>query len=96
MLSLPRETLLGLLTGYSHSIRDDFTSKSPVSPQHKRGDPASAAVAEQQAPPTGNNMPDVTNNVVWTRQLEAKVKCTLQQTLLSPTRANTGLCGECT
>ena len=90
MLSLPRETLLGQLTGYSPSIHDDFTSKSPVSPRHKRGDPASAAVAEQQAPPNGNNMPDVTNNVVWTRQLEAKVKCTLQQTLLSPTRANAG------
>ena len=73
LLSLPRETLLGQLTGYIRSIRDDFTSKSPVSPRHKRGDPASAAVAEQQAPPTGKNMPDVVNNVVWTRQLEAKV-----------------------
>ena len=35
-------------------------------------DPSSRAIAEQQATPTGKNMPDVVNNVVWCRQLEAK------------------------
>ena len=35
-------------------------------------DPRHKAVAEQQATPTGKNMPDVVNNIVWCRQLEAK------------------------
>ena len=35
-------------------------------------DPRHRAVAEQQATPTGKNMPDVVNNIVWCRQLEAK------------------------
>ena len=71
-----RETLLGQLSGYVRSVRDDFTSRSSSGPTHHQrrpADPAQAAAAEKQAPPTGKNMPEVVNNIVWTQQLEAKV-----------------------
>ena len=71
-----RETLLGQLSGYVRSVRDDFTSRSSSGPAHHQrrpADPAQAAAAEKQAPPTGKNMPEVVNNIVWTQQLEAKV-----------------------
>jgi len=75
-----RETLLGQLSGYIRSVRDDFASRSSSGPAHhqrKPTDPTQAAAAEKQAPPTGKNMPEVVNNIVWTRQLEAKVTDTL-------------------
>ena len=31
----------------------------------------------ESSPPTGKNLPEVVNNVVWVRQLEAKVSCGL-------------------
>lgn len=71
-----RETLLGQLSGYIRSVRDDFASRSSSGPAHHQRrltDPTQAAAAEKQAPPTGKNMPEVVNNIVWTRQLEAKV-----------------------
>lgn len=74
--SAHRETLLGQLSGYIRSVRDDFASRSSSGPAHhqrKPTDPTQAAAAEKQAPPTGKNMPEVVNNIVWTRQLEAKV-----------------------
>ena len=61
-----RETLLGQLTG------EEFTTKSSYHPMTTPTDPSSRAVAEQQATPTGKNMPDVVNNIAWCRQLEAK------------------------
>ena len=82
-----RETLLGQLTGYVRSIHDEFTTKSNVSSttyHQDTTDPAQLAALEQQAPPTGKNMPAVVNNIVWSRQLEAKVRDTLStaETLL--------------
>ena len=71
-LSISRETLLGQLTGYVRSVREEFTTKSSYHPMTTPTDPTSRAVAEQQATPTGKNMPDVVNNIVWCRQLEAK------------------------
>ena len=76
-----RETLLGQLSGYVRSVRDDFTSRSSSGPAHHQRrpvDPAQAAAAEKQAPPTGKNMPEVVNNIVWTQQLEAKVRDIVQ------------------
>ena len=76
---LVRETLLGQLTSYLHSLRDTFTSLTSSSSQphpshsHVHRDPAQIAAAEKLAPPTGRNMPQVVNNVVWSRQMEAKV-----------------------
>ena len=78
-----RETLLGQLAGYLRSIRDEFSSKSSASTTNlynnktTLSDPAQIAAQEQQAPPTGKNMPAVVNNIVWARQLESKVRDTL-------------------
>ena len=75
-----RETLLGQLTSYLRSLRDTYTSLTsshthlPPSSHHHSGDLAQVAAAEKLAPPTGKNMPAVVNNIVWTRQLEAKVR----------------------
>lgn len=83
-----RETLLGQLAGYVRSIRDEFTNKSNSSTnlfqKATPTDPAQLAALEQQSPPTGKNMPTVVNNIVWTRQLESKVRDTLStaETLL--------------
>ena len=70
-----RETLLGQLTGYLRMIRDEYVAKSSghSHKSKKHTDPTQVAVAEQQAPPTGKNMPEVVNNIVWIRQLESKV-----------------------
>ena len=73
-----RETLLGQLTSYLRSLRDNYTtliSSQPHLPSHSHAhsDPAQIAAAEKLAPPTGKNLPQVVNNIVWTRQLEAKV-----------------------
>jgi len=40
-------------------------------------DVAQLATLEQQAPPTGKNMPVVVTNIVWSKQLESKVCDTL-------------------
>ena len=69
---ISRETLLGQLTGYVRSVREEFTTKSSYHPMTTPSDPTHRAVTEQQATPTGENMPDVVNNIVWCRQLEAK------------------------
>ena len=69
-----RETLLGQLLGYVRSIADEFNTKSNPPRQGKPVDSAGLGTAERQAPPTGKNLPGVVNNIVWTRQLEAKVK----------------------
>lgn len=77
---LCRETLLGQLTGYIRSVRDEFTKKSSISTHHQLSasvDPKALADAENQAPPTGKNMPKVVNDIVWIRQLESKVSETL-------------------
>ena len=37
----------------------------------------STAVQQSDAPPTGKNLPEVVNNIVWARQLEAKVSAPL-------------------
>ena len=70
-------------------MRDEFVSKSGSSTNlyqktSTTNDPAQMAVQEQQAPPTGKNMPAVVNNIVWARQLESKVRDTLStaETLL--------------
>jgi dynein heavy chain 2 len=54
-----RETLLGQLTVYIRQLRDDFVSRTSHS-----GD---------KGPPKGKNLPEIVNNIVWVRQLEAKV-----------------------
>ena len=63
------------------SIRDEYTNKSSNSVNLYRNtasnDPAQMAALEQQVPPTGKNMPMIVNNIVWTRQLESKVRDTL-------------------
>ena len=69
-----RETLLGQLLGYVRSIADEFNTKSNPPKQGKPVDSAGLGAAERQAPPTGKNLPGVVNNIVWTRQLEAKVR----------------------
>ena len=73
-----RETLLGQLTSYLRSLRDNYTTLTSSQPHlpshsHAHSDPAQIAAAEKLAPPTGKNLPQVVNNIVWTRQLEAKV-----------------------
>ena len=66
-----RETLLGQLSAYIKSLQDDFTT-------HYTGSAAHSSQPHQQqrsdeTPPTGKNLPEVVNNIVWARQLEAKV-----------------------
>ena len=72
----PRETLLGQLLGYVRSISEEFNTKSNPPKRGKAVDSAGLGAAERQAPPTGKNLPGVVNNIVWTRQLEAKVSVT--------------------
>ena len=75
-----RETLLGQLSGYIRSIHDEFLTKSSSAPRLIKGlptDAAQLATLEQQAPPTGKNMPVVVTNIVWSKQLESKVCDTL-------------------
>ena len=69
-LFVSRETLLGQLTGYVRSVREEFTTKSSYHPMTTPSDPTHKAAAEQQATPTGKNMPDVVKNIVWCHQLE--------------------------
>ena len=58
-----RETLLGQLLSYIKSLKEEFNNCS------RRGRHA----ADGAAPPTGKNLPGVVNNIVWARQLQAKV-----------------------
>ena len=53
-----RETLLGQLSVYIRQLRDDFMQKTSSS---------------GGGVPKGKNLPDTVNNIVWVRQLEAKV-----------------------
>ena len=52
------ETLLGQLSVYLKQLRDDFI--------HRTG-------SSSQGVPKGKNLPETVNNIVWVRQLEAKV-----------------------
>ena len=61
-----RETLLGQLLSYIKSLKEEFTNCTASS---RRGRHA----ADDAAPPTGKNLPGVVNNIVWARQLQAKV-----------------------
>ena len=61
----PRETLLGQLTVYVRGIRDDFIARTQNS--YSGGKDGSG-------PPRGRNMPEIVNNIVWVRQLDAKVR----------------------
>ena len=63
-LALFRETLLGQLTVYVKSIRDDFTSRTQNSYSGNK---------DGSGPPQGRNMPEIVNNIVWVRQLDSKV-----------------------
>lgn len=59
-----RETLLGQLTVYVKSIRDDFISRTQNSYSGNK---------DGSGPPQGQNMPEIVNNIVWVRQLDSKV-----------------------
>lgn len=63
------ETLLGQLSSYIKLLREDFTNHYIGSPTHQ----SQHQLRDQSAPPTGKNLPEVVNNIVWARQLEAKV-----------------------
>ena len=88
-LSLPlfptRETLLGQLTNYIHSLRDNFVTltsaqtQAPLPRQQSHRDLTQIASEEKLAPPTGKNLPPVVNHIIWTRQLEARVSLELLQ-----------------
>ena len=63
-----RETLLGQLTVYIKEIREDFVSNTQSSYSTGR---------DGSSPPKGKNMPEIVNNIVWVRQLEAKASSTI-------------------
>ena len=58
--------MLGQLLSYIKSLKEEFNSCTASS---RRGRHA----ADAAAPPTGKNLPGVVNNIVWARQLQAKV-----------------------
>ncbi len=58
ILLVSRETLLGQMSVYIKQLRDDFI--------HRTG-PTGKGV------PKGKNLPETVNNIVFVRQLEAKV-----------------------
>ncbi|RDD40688.1 Cytoplasmic dynein 2 heavy chain 1 [Trichoplax sp. H2] len=62
-----RETLLGQLVAYMKSLKEEFTSHLNI---HQSG-------GKQDASSSGKNIPEVVNNIIWTRQLEAKVDETI-------------------
>lgn len=66
-----REILLGQLSAYIKTLKDDFAAHYTGSPAHHSSGQAIQNVNEP--PPTGKNLPEVVNNIVWARQLEAKV-----------------------
>ena len=70
-----RETLLGQLSAYIKSLKDDFTTLYTGSAAHSSQ--PHPQQRSDETPPTGKNLPEVVNNIVWARQLEAKVwdKC---------------------
>ena len=76
---LYRETLLGQLLSYIKSLKEEFNSCS------RRGRHA----ADGAAPPTGKNLPGVVNNVVWARQLQAKVSNVYLKALIN---VHTSIC----
>lgn len=63
-----RETLLGQLSAHIKSIQDDFVARTGSS-MHS----SASAAGDSRSPLTGKNLPEVVNNIVWARQLEAKV-----------------------
>jgi len=57
---------LGQLLSFIKSLKEEFTSCT-ASGRHGRH------AADKAGPPTGKNLPEVVNNIVWGRELEAKV-----------------------
>lgn len=65
----PRETLLGQLLAYIRKLKNEFTTHYTGSPAHQ----TQSHAQQQEALPSGKNLPQVVNNIIWARQLEAKV-----------------------
>nr|CAB3240314.1 cytoplasmic dynein 2 heavy chain 1-like [Phallusia mammillata] len=59
-LTAERETLLGLLTNYAKTLRSEFKQRS------RDGAPSSAHL-------NGKNLSEVVSNIIWAKQLEAKM-----------------------
>ena len=57
---------MGQLLSFVKSLREEFTSCTSSGRRGKH-------VADKAGPPTGKNLPEVVNNIVWGRGLEAKV-----------------------
>ena len=57
---------MGQLLSFVKSLREEFTSCTSSGRRGKH-------VADKAGPPTGKNLPEVVNNIVWGRELEAKV-----------------------
>ena len=66
--------MLGQLTVYVKSIRDDFISRTQNSYSGNK---------DGSGPPQGRNMPEIVNNIVWVRQLDSKVCVELYYCLFS-------------
>ncbi|XP_030632529.1 cytoplasmic dynein 2 heavy chain 1 [Chanos chanos] len=61
LLQSERQNLLAKLLDYVKGLRNDFESRCHGAPGEKSG------------PPTGRNLPEVVNNIVWVQQLLLKV-----------------------
>jgi len=57
---------LGQLLSFIKSLKEEFTSCT-ASGRHGRH------AADKAGPPTDKNLPEAVNNIVWGRELEAKV-----------------------
>ena len=64
---------MGQLSSYIKSLREEFTNHYIGSPAHHSQHQLQQGYQDQETPPTGKNLPEVVNNIVWARQLEAKV-----------------------
>ena len=69
-----RETLLGQLAAYVKSMRDDYSVHSGSGAASLSSNETRDSVSAAK----GKNLSDVVNNVVFARQMEAKVKDTLE------------------
>ncbi|XP_065833043.1 cytoplasmic dynein 2 heavy chain 1-like isoform X2 [Oscarella lobularis] len=73
-LASERETLLGQLAAYVKSMRDDYSVHSGSGAASLSSNETRDSVSAAK----GKNLSDVVNNVVFARQMEAKVKDTLE------------------
>ena len=64
---------MGQLSSYIKSLREEFTNHYIGSPAHHSQHQLQQGFQDQETPPIGKNLPEVVNNIVWARQLEAKV-----------------------